>query len=120
MNINTINDAIRLIIEEAPLYTAAYNNSNNKVANKKHKKIITAMNFLIKNNSLGELKPLLNHSDLSIAHWAAIYLLKSETQLAEKKLEEIASRDDSLTSLDAEYALIEWRNGDLNLWESDS
>ena len=117
--IKTVEEAIFLICSKAPLYAIAFNNCDNKNANKHHKKIVGAMDFLIKNKSLNRLKPLLDHSDLSIAHWAAIYLLKSETELAEKKLEEIVSKEDSLSSLDAEYALIEWRSGDLNLWEID-
>jgi len=116
MNFKSIDEAIEQIKKLAPIHAQAYNNADNKKANKLHDQLVEAMEYLMKGNSLFRLNELLDNPDLGIAQWAAIYLLKSETHLAEKKLEEIATKEDSLMSLSAEYALIEWREGKLDLW----
>lgn len=91
--------------------TEATKNGEGKECNKSYKKIVQAVKFLLDNNLILELKPLLNSPYSCVRCWAATYLIftKSEEEICVKALEEIQKENEPFISSNARIVL-EQRN----------
>ncbi|MBI9069010.1 MAG: hypothetical protein JEZ09_17065 [Salinivirgaceae bacterium] len=116
MEIKSIDEALTIICSQSPIHHFSSNNAQPKKANKAYNKIVAAMAYLKKNDSLLELKKLLNNKDYSIVSWAATYLIGTDTKLAINILEEIRDLKIQHISMDAKYTILEWESGDLELY----
>ena len=73
--LNNISSALNLFIESAKEHTLATEEGNYRKGNKNYYLIVEAISYLRNNNSLTELKPLLNNSYIGVRLWTACYLL---------------------------------------------
>ncbi|NVJ09622.1 DUF2019 domain-containing protein [Myxococcus sp. AM001] len=86
---------------------------NHRAANAQYKRIAAAWRELRKRGSEGRsaLTDLIRSSNPAVRAWAASHVLEFAPELAEAELERLASGPPSVTRLDAEVTLSEWRAG---------
>ena len=119
MEIKSKDEALAMICSQSPIHHFASNNAQPQKANRAYDKIVAAMAYLKNNNSLLELKELLNNIDYSVVSWAATYLIGTNTKLAINILEEIRDLKLQHISMYAKYTILEWESGDLELYFGD-
>ncbi|PKL81102.1 MAG: DUF2019 domain-containing protein [Ignavibacteriae bacterium HGW-Ignavibacteriae-4] len=110
--LNNISSALNLFIESAKEHTLATEEGNYRKGNKNYYLIVEAISYLRNNNSLTELKPLLNNSYIGVRLWTACYLLpvfEKESLLILKDIVE----EGGIHSLSAEMTICEWKKGNL-------
>nr|WP_236672928.1 DUF2019 domain-containing protein [Comamonas sp. JC664] len=88
---------------------------NHRAANAQYKRIAAAWRELRKRGREGRsaLTDLIRSSNPAVRAWAASHVLEFAPELAEAELERLASGPPSVTRLDAEVTLSEWRAGNL-------
>lgn len=87
------------------------------LANKAHKKIMLALKGIKETPDRGEsfFLTLLENEDVSVVKWAALYLLPSRREEAERALQKIAESASPMIAFGAEMTLKEWRAGRLKI-----
>ncbi|MFP2960779.1 DUF2019 domain-containing protein [Myxococcus sp. 1LA] len=88
---------------------------NHRAANAQYKRIAAAWRELRRRGREGRsaLTDLIRSSNPAVRAWAASHVLEFAPELAEAELERLASGPPSVTRLDAEVTLSEWRAGNL-------
>ena len=106
---------INTLIESSQKHHVATKNGDYKEGNDNYDLIVKAVNFLIENDSLEDLKKLLLHEEVGVRLMAASFLLKYYEKESTAVLEDIISSSIPHLSFGAEMVLQEWKKGTLNL-----
>lgn len=87
---------------------------NYKEGNKHYSRIMRAIKFLKKKDSIDTILPLLNKPSIGVRLWTASYLLPKYEKESIAILSEITKNQD-IHSLTAETILNEWKTGNLKI-----
>jgi hypothetical protein len=107
MDINNINEAISVFTNSAIGNAELFGGENNKLANKYYKSMKKSFDFLIDNNSINKLIPLLNYSNFGVQLWTASFLSEAYPDKVKSVLERLIEMKIRYISLNAEYTLKE-------------
>lgn len=107
MNINSINEAISVFTNSAIRNAELFGSENHKLANKYYKSMKKSFDFLIDNNSINKLIPLLNYSNFGVQLWTASFLSEAYPNKVKNVLERLIEKKILHISLSAEYMLME-------------
>jgi len=115
MKINDIDHALLIFEESSIEHIKASLNGDFKLANRNYSKIVKAATYLRDNDTLSNLKRLLEHEEKGVQMWALTYLLSICEREAKKRLIEIRDADLTHYSFHAKMILQEWESGNLEL-----
>lgn len=87
---------------------------DHKKANSIHKKIQNLYKKAKEKNQIDVFAEMLNEEDENVRLWAAIFTLKTSTEVAEKVLQELTKLT-SITGLTARTILQLWKEGKMDL-----
>lgn len=110
MKITNKETAIDVFVDSVRKHAEATKNGEGKECNKNYKKIVQSVKFLLDNNLIFELKPLLQYPYSCVRCWAATYLIftKSEEEACVKTLEDIQKENVPFVSSSAKLVLEQW------------
>lgn len=115
MKITNKENAINIFINSVMKHSDATVNGDGKECNKNYKKIVLSIKFLLDNNLILELKPLLKSPYSCVRCWAATYLIfsKSEESVCVKTLEDLQKENVPFISSNARIVLEQWLHKNL-------
>lgn len=114
MVIRNEQTAFERFCSAAATHAAATETGDYKIGNRAVKKMIEALKWLVANDAIHLLYPLLDSPDVGPCGWAAAYLLAHRGDLnAKKALTKLAAEEDNTHGFGAEITLKEWQAGRL-------
>ena len=112
MKIKDINNALQNFEDASRKHGEATENGDYNSGNKCYKNIVSAINFLKKENAIKNLQNYFSNPNVGMRLWAACYLLPMYEKDAIQTLTEITKMG-NIHSLTAETTIEEWCKGNL-------
>lgn len=107
-----IETALQMFEEASIIQVQSSENGDYKTGNKNYDKIVNAVSFLKKNNSIDSISYYLDHKSIEVRLWAACYFLPIDEKKAINVLKEI-TKQQGIIATTAEITLTEWKKGNL-------
>ncbi len=113
MNIKNIKNALSLFEKHEIKRGEALNVGNSSKANYHYDKIREITGFLKRENALSDLSIFLKHPNPYVVLGAAVNLLPWDEKKSLEVLKFIENNEKGIISIEAEYSIKEWENGNL-------
>jgi hypothetical protein len=84
-----------------------------EASNESHDRLLNTFGSLVRDGNRRELLTLYDDPNPSVQCWAAAHTLELDEAMALEKLEQLERSGIPIVSLNAEYTIKEWKNGNL-------
>ena len=113
MNIKNVKDALSLFEKHEIKRGEALNIGNSSKANYHYDKIREIIGYLKREKALSDLSIFLKHPNPYVTLGAAVNLLPWDEKTSLEVLKSIKNNERGIVSIEAEYSIKEWENGNL-------
>ena len=113
MKIKSVEEAVKVLEENAVIQAETFENGNNKLGNRCFLKIMKSIVYLYQHDALDSLLPLLESDKPGARYASAFALLPVAEEKSKAVLLELSNGNYGFLSINSEICLLRWKNGEI-------